>query len=531
MGRWDKIIESMPRYAGLGGAAALGGAALMSPDDANAAGIQTIMSKLGVGLEEAKKIKDLAVQKLPEGVFEENIRALQPLNQFKRSYANPFIKLGSGMDYKAYATPQGVLKVPMKGNWSHGTVDPTAQYAPSLVEQAGLGPKTKTIQLGGRQYMLQEPVTPMDVIAKGTNRQSGDTVLEDLHKQLDRVWMENLDPHSDDIKIKPEFQNQVREIEDNIKKRRNELYKQSGIDPADLEKQYSSLPAKERAQFYNVETPEEMFEKLMQLKAEKALGSKIVPFDLHSGNIGLNAQKQPTIFDTSRFRNFKPENLTPEERQKILDSNIMLPQYKNELKENLNTPGSFASERDWDTGIEDSSVKPKKIFNPINNKANWTKDANGNWREKEVSFETPETPEIRRIPVRDEDWTKDSKGDLMLKPSKVAAGLGGAAALGGLASGANQASAESLSPVPSIERGLNAIREPIANAAQKASDAIVSGTTPLIGPEKQQFVEQNAPIFGGIAQMASDPLNYIPGGPELDLAMQFPKLKRYLQGQ
>ncbi len=111
-----------------------------------------------------------------------------------------------------------------------------------------------------------------------------------------------------------------------------------------------------------------------------------------------------------------------------------------------------------------------------------------------------------------------------------AAGLGGAAVLGGLGAGSNQASANTLNPVPSIQQGLNAIRQPIAQAARSASDAIVSGTTPLYGPEKQQFVQQNAPIFGAAAEMATDPLNYIPGGPELDMAMQFPKLRKYLQG-
>ncbi len=141
MANWEKIIKSLAPVAG---AAAIGGA-LMTPDDANAAGVETIMSKLGIGLEDAMKVKQLAAEKLPEGVFEENIRALQPVKQYKKAYANPFIKLGQGMDYQALATPQGVLKVPFDRYTKN--FDPTAQYAPSLVEQAGLGPKTKKMRI------------------------------------------------------------------------------------------------------------------------------------------------------------------------------------------------------------------------------------------------------------------------------------------------------------------------------------------------------------------------------------------------
>ncbi len=565
MGRWDKILQQMPRYAaGLGGAAALGAAATMTPDEANAAGITTIMEKLGVGLEEAQKIKNLAATKLPEGAFEDKIRGIKELSNYTKRvienpYDHPYPKLGGGADYNAFITPSGnVLKVPAS---NRGFTDPTAEYAPSLVHQAGLGPKTMTMKLGDKQYMMQEPVSVLDDITKTTQRRSRDPQLENLYKQIDTIHKDSLyNPYSN-----PKTANALEELNAAVDKRRNELYKLKGIDSEKLEQEFQSLTPQERSQFYNVadRQPDIMFNRLLEVNAAKKLEPKITPWDLHEGNIGLSKEGNPSIFDTSRFKNFRPENLSPEERQKILDANVMLPKDKELLRARLEEPSedfgtvsddgthSWPSHHEENTswrspGVTQDSkgnwfsrhrIPPseEESFDPINGKPNWTQDSKGNWVNKKYAGNEPSNP----IPVNAEGWTKDTAGNPIRRsepifPKKQAAAIAGGMDLGGLASGANQATAADISPIPTVEKGMGLlnkyVREPVANATQSLVDTAVSGTTPLTGEDKARFVEQTAPVVGGAAQMVTDPMMYVPGGPELDMMMQFPKLRQYLQG-
>ncbi len=506
MGRWDKILSKLPRYAGLAGAGAVGAAALMTPEEAQAAGVATIMEKLGIGLEDAKRVKQMAATNIAPDVFEQNIRALNDVKAVK-NFPESHMPLGKGMDYQTYVaqhSPGSVVKVPIG---YRGKIDPTAQYAPSLVEQAGLGPKTKTIQVGDKQYMVQGGVTPLDAIMKAARRPGQDPYLESLYKKKDAL--ERVNSYNPPKESLPE----IASLEQQIQDHQNRIYTKHGISPRDLESQYEKLSHEERGQFHGIdfrEDPDAAFRKLLEIKAEAALEPKITPEDLHEGNVGIDPEGRQTIFDSSRFKNFRPANLSDIERQKIMESNIMLPEHKETLRQKLQG-------EDFGT-VSDESDDMRSLQPP----SHGTLDSNGNWRPKNTESY---------------DWDSES-GQLKRKSEiarKAAAGIAGATALGGLAGGTNQASAESVSPMPAINEGYEAfnkyIREPVAGAAHALSNRIVEGTTPLQGPEKQQFLEQNQPIFGGAAEMATDPVNYIPGGPELDMAMQFPKLKNYLQGK
>lgn len=499
MGRWDKLVSKLPRYAGLAGAAALGTAALMTPEEAQGAGITTIMEKLGVGLEDAQQIKKLAASNIPQDVFEQNIRALKEVKGYKQD-PSVYSKIGYGADYKAFETPEGkVLKVPNYGTENNDIF----QIAPSLTEQAGLGPKTKTIQLGNKSYMLQDKVTPLDSIKYNFKNEPR---LKEINEQSKILQNEYDDlPFGDprEKKIKDQFDILNNEYEKIRSKHKKQILSSAGINVDDLVSKYKldSKDARKKA-FYEslgitspedvVSDPKTAFEAALKFEAVNKLGDHLRPVDLHGGNIGLDINKNPTIFDTSRFEGFSPENLTPEMKQKILESNVGLPERRGVLKRILNP---ISDEQHQET---------MKLLN--NSKLNFDKNAEGN----APMMEFPNA-------------------------EKIAAGVGGAAMLGGATLGSNDASAESLSPLPKINEGYEAfnkyIREPIANKAHQLSDKIVEGTTPLQGEEKQNFLQQTQPIFGGMAEMAADPVNYIPGGPEADLMMQFPKLNKYLRGQ
>jgi hypothetical protein len=328
----QKVLEMIPTAEDAAGVAGLTTASMMTPDEANAAGVGTIMSRLGVGLEEATKIKKLAAEKIPQSLFDENIRAIQEVSQFKKD-PSQYKKLGHGVDYRAFETPSGnVLKQPKDLTKNNDIL----KVAPSLVEQAGLGPKTKNIQLGDKApYMLQDKVTPLsDIFEKDPAYMDLDNTLNKLYRDAKKS-KSNMTDFADSPKIK-EIQN-ARNI------RKNLLLKSQGITPDSLREDYLSLSPKERDKvgLFDGEEgiyskPEDAFARLLEYDVNSKLKSVITPNDLHIGNVGLNANGKPIAFDTSQFENFKPENLTPKMHQSIMDANIATPEKKKALRQLLN---------------------------------------------------------------------------------------------------------------------------------------------------------------------------------------------------
>lgn len=310
-----------------------------------AAGVEDIARRLGVSPEEARHIMDAAAQRIPSDVFEENMRALKDI---KGAKTNPkgYPLLGQGMDYRALQSPSGkVVKQPMYSRRS-ATMSPedalAIQSAPALTEQVGLGPKTKTIQLGDKNYQVQDKVNPLSDISRRASRSGGDPQLDRLYKMRDQL------DNSNAIEVR----DKVRDLDNQIENRQEELYKIQGIDPENLRYETGRAAI----------DPVEGFEQVMKQNADQKLGNVITPQDLHEGNIGLDKQRNPTIFDTSRFKDLRPENLTPEMKQKILDSNIALPEKKRMLQEALERPSGLPTAQQ----IEDFKNRP----NDTNYKAN-----------------------------------------------------------------------------------------------------------------------------------------------------------------
>lgn len=328
--RWRRLLEKLLPSAGTAGAAAVLGGAALGSEDSEAAGIQTIMKRLGVGLEEAKRLKQLATEIAPAGLHDENLRAIQDVSGLFRT-PEDYIHLGNGSDYLAHLSKRGkVVKEPI----GYATeADVADLVSPALMDSVGMGVNTKVVHAGDRRpYYVQDVATPLDKISKNTKRSSGDQELEQLYRQYDAL-------HGD--KGKAAYKK--------VLARRNELYKEQGIDVKDLKKRYRELDKQEKAWLAHPENGsgiqtakdipndvEKAFRMMFERDADEALGSVIRPNDLHEHNIGLNKDKKPVAFDTSRFFDLEPENLTDEMRQKISESYIALPESKAALQDALN---------------------------------------------------------------------------------------------------------------------------------------------------------------------------------------------------
>lgn len=314
-----------------------GAAALLTTQEAEGAGIETIARKLGIGLEEAAKIKKLAAEKLPQTEWDEKIRAIQTVSQFKRD-PKQFKKLGHGVDYRAFETPSGnVLKEPKDLTEPSSVLD----VAPSLVEQVGLGPKSKNIHLGNRApYVIQDKVNPLENIFKASSRQGQDPELEALYKKSDEMWKNvNIENSHETAALNnsQEYQN----LQNAIQVKQNELLKKQGIDTESMKKEFNSLSPDEkgRVQLFQGDTiesdPAWAFQRLLENKAHRELQPSIIPNDMHSGNIGLDAKGNPVVFDISRFKDFNPKMLNERAKQKIMEVNIALPEKKKALQQLL----------------------------------------------------------------------------------------------------------------------------------------------------------------------------------------------------
>jgi hypothetical protein len=301
------------------------------------AGVENIARKLGVTVEEARNIMDHAAQRIPSDVFEENMRALKDVKGLKTGENYP--RLGQGSDYTAFQSPSGkVVKRPHRDIFSPNMSPEdqlSAQVAPSLVNQSELGPKTTTVRLGDKIYQVQDKVTPLDAISRRASRPGGDPVLESLYKNRDRF--ESLE--KDDWSKK-----HIADLDNKINQRQMQLYKTQGINPNIDTANVDSVPI----------AVEDEFSDALRHDANEKLGNVITPFDMHEGNVGLDKQRNPTIFDTSRFKDLRPENLTPEMKQKILESNIMTPDKKQVLQQALERPSGLPTAQQ----IEDFKNRP-----------------------------------------------------------------------------------------------------------------------------------------------------------------------------
>jgi len=339
---------------------AIGTASMLSPEEAEAAGIDTIIKRLGVTKEIAQEIKAFAKTKPAQDVFEEKIRAIQEVSGFKKGKPG-YSQIGRGADQSVFSTPSGkALKVPIYDvTGVPRDEEILSQLNPFLVEQLGKGPKTTAVQTSEKLYQVQDLLKTKDAIK---NNIQSDTMIKDLIAARDNLY-DQFSKRSDASQsfvhpldtATPDELAKLKQIEKLTEDRYRELYKQHGIDIDAMVQQYRSLPQEERDFLRNTssfimdessiyENPVDAIGGFLELDIVKA-NKGIKPYDVHGANVGITKEGAPVILDTSRFGLPDLPELTGQQKEYALQKIAASPARKSEMKEVLyNKPDTFIPE-------------------------------------------------------------------------------------------------------------------------------------------------------------------------------------------
>jgi hypothetical protein len=312
------IHNYFKKTAGLAGA--VGASSLISQEEANAAGVQTIAKALGVTEDVAREIKIMAAN-VPPDVFEQNIQAIQKVSQYKKD-PKSMQELGRGIDAVAYDAGDQVVKTPRMGKLGKAWNSERMDIIPSIVEDAGYGPKTKTIKTSENKYQVQEKLSPLGEVGSTHPKFLNDT---DLNLLKDR-----------ELELMFNNKGQRRSLSD---KEQQELF--------DVRKKYSD---RESQIFQELNIPEEVLDNRLDINAvdsdkleeymkrrlnQKGVGSVVEPRDIHTDNVGLDKQNQMKILDTGNFMQLDKQKMTPAMRKKAIENYIALPEEKARFEQSL----------------------------------------------------------------------------------------------------------------------------------------------------------------------------------------------------
>lgn len=319
--------------------------------EAEAAGLSTLMKKLGVSLKEAKAIKAAAQASKGTGLADENLRALGKVKDYKQGNLKRF---GQGADAEVFDAGDSVLKVPRNNVQTHpDVIKSQAVDAASPVMLDDLGVPTKNIKTSQNMYQVQDKLkTPKVRPGNDSEFKALDNVQSNIYdKTLDFMRQERIPLTStDDLKkyMTPEDSAWYDELEALKEKRIQNMWKEQGIDPDSISDEFMSLPPKEFSDARQThqlfgedvkEYPMDTLAALTDMKARKSTKG-VYPQDVHSGNIGLDAENNAKIFDTSRFKLKDPNEIGPEQFEKIKQSIIASPEKKDELLSQLTSKNS-----------------------------------------------------------------------------------------------------------------------------------------------------------------------------------------------
>lgn len=330
MGKLD-VLRKLAKMGAAGGAATL-----MSQEEAQAAGIATIMRKLGVAADEARKIKEMA-KTVSGDVFDENIRKIQSVRKYVED-PKQFEQIGAGIESEVFDLGTGdVIKVPKRTRYNTTAIED--YLAPAIVEDVGLGPKTRIVDTSKTKYQVQEKLKPYD-----TMPWVKDPEYKGIEDQIDQVWKE-IEKHNAQfpIDVQPEtpehFKAQLRKLGE---------AKQGIIDKYVTETQESpniqklleqfedtfpgqSLPIEEIAR-----RPGDIAAEIAEMKAMDELDSVITPEDIHRGNVAATPEGDIKIIDTGLFRDPRFENMSESMKENIKASYIGSPEKKKYLQDLIN---------------------------------------------------------------------------------------------------------------------------------------------------------------------------------------------------
>lgn len=332
-------LDVIKKLASLG--VATGAASLLSQEDAQAAGISTIMKKLGVTEEVAKRVKELA-KNTPPDIFEENIQAIQKVSQFKK---DPFSmeKLGSGISAEAYDAGDKVVKIPRLGKSSVSWNAERNKIIPSIMEEQRFGPKTKTIETFKTNYQVQDKLTPLEDLSEKHPILQNDEILNKLKDE------QLLAQYGDGQK------KLTKDDYDKLSNLRSKIYDREKELLQNIEK---TIPEEMRS--LNSDNVEDYLKSQMQPPLKDIVEVR----DLHSGNVGLDPSNAVKVFDTGNFMNLQKENMTPAMRKKVLQNYISSPDKKSAMVESLNQ-SSKASPIPLERFKAAQNVKKAAAFAPM----------------------------------------------------------------------------------------------------------------------------------------------------------------------
>lgn len=406
---YKQKINSLKRVAGITGA--IGASSFLSQEEAQAAGISTIMKKLGVTKEVAQEIKAMA-QNVPPDVFEENIKAIQDVSRFKRD-PESMSRLGKGIDVEAYDAGDTVVKAPRLGKLGQAWNSERMNIIPSIVEDTGLGVKTKTVKTSKNKYQVQEKLNLLDKIGADHPLLVNDKKLNDLSdKELSLMFNEK----GQRLPETPELDKVRKQKID----REIEIFNQLNIPKEVLDK--DNIVDSDKLELY------------LKRKLNQKVGSVFEPRDLHTENVGLDKQGQMKILDTGNFMQLDKSKLTPSMKSRAIQNYIALPEEKAAFKQSLENVKQAPSGAKKAAAIAPMAITPESFnesaINQLKNVYTTIRKPVIEGLNKVGDFIADTT----RIPIEQSEEAKQQQRDIsrvaaqtLLDPVNLVSGGGGAA--------------------------------------------------------------------------------------------------------
>jgi len=284
-------VGLFPRIAkGLGVAAA--GAAL-TPEEAQAAGLMTIMRRLRVGPEEARVIKEMAKDVMSQGEFDDKVHAIQAVRKMKTE--DPAF-LGSGIEKAVYDVDGFAVKEPIKPLQDY-ELQPDA-IMPAATEAAGFGAPTNVVRTSQNQYQIQPVMRTLDHEADKLHRSP---MFDDLKREYSSEMATYMNVPVNSAEGRAARANAKR-LEEEYGSALKDLYKsQLGVDISEADA-IQSLRFKDNNALYS---------RAKRLENDINMQRNLSADDVHEGNIAFTESGEPKVIDTGFF-DVGERGLTPE---------------------------------------------------------------------------------------------------------------------------------------------------------------------------------------------------------------------------
>ena len=287
----------MGKAAGLNNIAKLLGVAAagaaLTPEEAQGAGLMTIMRRLKVGPEEARVIKEMAKDVMSQGEFDDKVRAIQAVRKMKTE--DPAF-LGSGIEKAVYDVDGLAVKEPIRPLQNY-ELQPDA-IMPAATEASGFGAPTNVIRTSENQYQVQPVMRILDHEADKLHRSP---IFDDLKREYSSEMATYMNVPVNSVEGRAARANAKR-LEEEFGKRLKDLYKSElGVDISEADA-IQSLRFRDNNALYS---------RAKRLENDINMQRNLSADDVHEGNIAFTESGEPKVIDTGFF-DVGERGLTPE---------------------------------------------------------------------------------------------------------------------------------------------------------------------------------------------------------------------------